>query len=65
ENRRAALPPEAVAQVEQNLRVIDMAIREIVTVLQAEPDNDVLLELLDTSYRQKVAVLEHATESVS
>jgi anti-sigma factor RsiW len=65
DRRRAALPPEAVAQVEQNLRVIDMAISEIVTVLQAEPDNDVLLELLDTSYRQKVAVLEHATESVS
>lgn len=65
ESRRGALPPEAVTQVEQNLRVIDMAISEIVTVLQAEPDNDVLLELLDTSYRQKVAVLEHATESVS
>ncbi len=65
DSRRAALPPAAVAQVEQNLRVIDIAISEIVTVLQAEPDNDVLLELLDTSYRQKVAVLEHATESVS
>ncbi|NNG15916.1 MAG: zf-HC2 domain-containing protein [Gemmatimonadales bacterium] len=65
ETQRSALPPEAVAQVEQNLAVIDAAIREIVGVLETEPDNETLLELLTTSYRQKVAVLEHATEAVS
>ncbi len=65
ERHRSALPPEAVAQVEQNLQIIDSAIREIVDVLESEPNNDVLLELLNTSYRQKLAVLEHAAESVS
>ena len=65
ETQRTALPPEAVAQVEQNLQVIDAAIREIIGVLETEPENETLLELLTASYRQKVAVLEHATEAVS
>lgn len=62
---RHRLPPEAVAAVEGNLRVVDEALAEIQVVLGQEPDNATLLQLLATTYRQKVSVLEHATESIS
>jgi anti-sigma factor RsiW len=62
---RHRLPPEAVASVEGNLRVVDEALAEIQEVLDQEPDNAALLQLLATTYRQKVSVLEHATESIS
>ena len=62
---RHRLPPEAVASVEGNLRVVDEALAEIQEVLNQEPDNAALLQLLATTYRQKVSVLEHATESIS
>ena len=62
---RHRLPPEAVATVEDNLRIVDEALAEIQGVLDQEPDNAVLLQLLATAYRQKVSVLEQATESVS
>jgi anti-sigma factor RsiW len=62
---RHRLPPEAVAAVEANLRVVDEALEEIQVVLGQEPDNAALLQLLATTYRQKVSVLEHATESIS
>lgn len=63
--QRHRLPPEAVSTVEGNLRVIDDALHEIQGVLDQEPDNAALLQLLATTYRQKVSVLEHATESIS
>ncbi len=62
---RHRLPPEAVTTVEINLRVIDAALAEIREVIAQEPHNAALLELLATIYRQKVSVLEHATESIS
>ena len=62
---RHRLPPEAVATVEVNLHVIDAALAEIRGVIAQEPHNAALLELLATIYRQKVSVLEHATESIS
>ncbi len=62
---RHRLPPEAVATVEVNLQVIDAALAEIQGVIAREPHNAALLELLATIYRQKVSVLEHATESIS
>ncbi len=62
---RHRLPPEAVATVEINLHVIDAALAEIQEVIAQEPHNAALLELLATIYRQKVSVLEHATESIS
>lgn len=62
---RHRLPPEAVATVEVNLNVIDAALTEIQGVLAQEPHNAALLALLATIYRQKVSVLEHATESIS
>ncbi len=62
---RHRLPPDAVATVEVNLHVIDAALTEIHGVIAQEPHNAALLELLATIYRQKVSVLEHATESIS
>jgi len=62
---RHRLPPDAVAAVEDNLEVIDEALAEIWLVLEDEPNNEALLRVLTATYRQKVSVLEHATESVS
>lgn len=63
--KRALLPAEAVLIVEENLRVIDEALGELRAVLLDDPENETLIRLLTTTYRQKVSVLEHATESVS
>ncbi len=63
--QRHRLPPETVASVESNLRVVDEALAEIQGVLDQEPGNAALLQLLATTYRQKVLVLAHATESIS
>jgi len=65
ERVRHRLPPEAGKAVEANLAVIDSALVEIRGVLEDEPANAALLELLASTYRQKVSVLEHATESIS
>jgi hypothetical protein len=65
ERVRHRLPPGTTATVAANLAVIDSALAEIRVVLESEPDNAVLIELLASTYRQKVSVLEHATESVS
>ncbi len=64
-SKRGLLPPAAVVVVEENLRVIDEALGELREVLLNDPENETVLELLATAYRQKVAVLEHATESIS
>ncbi len=64
-SKRGLLPREAVVTVEENLRIIDEALGELREVLLSDPDNETVLELLATAYRQKVSVLEHATESIS
>ena len=62
---RDRLPPDAVATVEENLRVIDQALSELRVVLEQEPENATVAELLATAYRQKVSILEHSAEAVS
>jgi hypothetical protein len=64
-SKRDLLPPDAVQIVDENLRIIDEALAELRQVLLSEPENETVFELLATAYRQKVSVLEHATESVS
>jgi hypothetical protein len=64
-SKRDLLPADAAQTVDQNLQIIDAALAELRQVLQSEPENETILELLTTAYRQKVSVLEHAAESVS
>jgi hypothetical protein len=60
--RRSQLNPATVAKVEASLRVIDTAINEARAALAADPSNRDLLDLLATSYQQKVELLRRANE---
>ena len=51
------LPPETRVNVEENLATIRGAIGEINEALAAEPDNQLLQELLLSSYREELAVM--------
>jgi hypothetical protein len=56
--RRGGLAPETVAVVEENLLIIDAAIRTTRAALEADPGNERLPHLLASTYRQKIDVLE-------
>lgn len=58
ESRREALSPATVAVVEENLRIIDGAIVEIRSALEAEEKSTELPLLLSGVYRQKVELLQ-------
>ncbi|CAN5629715.1 hypothetical protein BH23GEM6_BH23GEM6_03930 [soil metagenome] len=56
--RRASLSPQAIAVIDQNLRIIDAAILEIRAALETESTNVELPFLLSGVYRSKVDLLE-------
>ena len=56
--RRATLPPDVVAQLERNLRVINAALAETKEMLVQDGENETLRALLVAGYQHKVAVLE-------
>jgi anti-sigma factor RsiW len=58
ELRRAMLRPEAVVQIDHDLRVVDSAIAELKEAIAHDPNNPALRRLLASSYRQKVDVLK-------
>lgn len=62
--RRASLSPHTVRIVEQNLSVIDEAIRESSDALARDPGNRALSQMVSNSYRQKVELLRQATQSL-
>jgi hypothetical protein len=59
---RGKLAPETVTRVERNLRLIDDAIGEVRDALARDPGNAALVQMLTTTYRQKVDLLRRATE---
>lgn len=61
EARRGELDPATVRIVEENLRVVDAAIREAREALAADPANPVLRELVVAGYEQKLDLLRRAT----
>jgi anti-sigma factor RsiW len=61
EARRAAMDPETVRAVEENVRIIDAAVRRIELALAREPANSGLQRLLLTAYQQELDLLETAT----
>ncbi|HEX2723929.1 MAG TPA: hypothetical protein VHM24_13520 [Gemmatimonadaceae bacterium] len=62
ESDETQLAPETIAKLKESLRVIDAAILEARQALAADPANKQLIEMLSTSYSQKVDLLKRTTE---
>ncbi|MEO8577827.1 MAG: hypothetical protein ABI556_14045 [Gemmatimonadales bacterium] len=62
ESGESQLSPETIAKLRESLRVIDAAILEARRALAADPANKQLIEMLSTSYSQKVDLLRRTTE---
>ncbi|HUP00417.1 MAG TPA: zf-HC2 domain-containing protein [Gemmatimonadota bacterium] len=62
ESHSADLDPLTVRLVEENLRIIDRAIRESRAALDADPGNELLRHLVVASYERKLDLLRQATQ---
>lgn len=56
------LSPETIAKLRESLSIIDAAIVEARRALAADPANKTLIEMLSTSYDQKIDLLKRTTE---
>lgn len=56
-----ALTPEAAAVIEENLRIVEQAIEESRSALEADPGNGRLVHMLATHYQRKLLLLHDAT----
>ena len=62
ESEDTELAPETIAKLRESLRVIDAAILEARQALATDPANRQLMEMLSTSYNQKVDLLKRTTD---
>jgi hypothetical protein len=62
ESKDTELSPETIAKLKESLRIIDAAILEARRALAEDPANKQLIEMLSTSYNQKVDLLKRTTE---
>ena len=62
ESGETELSPETIAKLKESLQVIDAAILEARRALAADSANTQLIEMLSTSYNQKVDLLRRTTE---
>jgi hypothetical protein len=62
ESGQSELSPETIVKLKESLRVIDAAILEARRALAADPANKTLIEMLSTSYNQKVDLLRRTAE---
>lgn len=60
---RGALAPSTVRILEENLKIIDNAIREARTALAADPNSEMLIDLLRSAYERKLELLRQAAKS--
>lgn len=60
ERNRESLAPETVTLLEENLRIIDDAIRESRAALAEDPGNAALGQMLWATYKQKLDLLQQA-----
>jgi len=61
EERRARLSPETLKVIDQNLAVMDQALRAMKTALDRDPGNRGLAVLIESTYRQEIQLLMRAT----
>lgn len=61
DSQRGALAPSTVRTLEHSMALIDTAIAEARSALQADPASDALVDLLSSSYQRKVEFLKRAT----
>jgi hypothetical protein len=62
ESEQGSLSPETIAKLRESIKVIDAAILEARNALAADPANRTLIQMLATSYEQKVDLLKRTTE---
>lgn len=62
ESGQVELTPQTIAKLRESVRVIDAAILEARRALAEDPANRQLMEMLSTSYSQKVDLLERTAE---
>jgi len=60
ETRRSSLSPATLGVLDENVRIIDEAVRQMETALTRDPDNQELPSLLVTAYRQEIDMLQRA-----
>jgi hypothetical protein len=65
EQRSAALAPQTLAVVMENLRLIDTNIGEIAAAMEANPDHPRLSRLLAAACRQEIELLQRAVSMPS
>ena len=62
ESAHVELAPETIEKLKESIRVIDGAILEARRALAEDPSNKALIEILSTSYSQKVDLLRRTAE---
>jgi len=62
DTQRGQLSPETIRTVDRSLAVVDSAIAEARTALLADPNNQMLIDLLSASYQRKVDLLRRTSE---
>lgn len=60
---RGALAPETVRIMEENLGIIDRAIREARAAIAADPNSELLVDLLRSAYERKLELLRQAAKT--
>ncbi len=61
QERRSRLSPETVKVIDQNLAVMDQALRTMKNALDKDPGNRGLAVLIESTYRQEIQFLMQAT----
>jgi hypothetical protein len=62
ESAHVELAPETIVKLKESIRIIDDAIIEARRALAADPSNKALIDMLSTSYDQKVDLLRRTAE---
>lgn len=62
DTQRDRLSPETIRTVDRSLAVVDSAIAEARAALMADPNNQMLMDLLSTSYQRKLDLLRRTSE---
>lgn len=65
ESKEVGLSPETIAKLKESIGIIDNAILEARRALAQDPSNKALIDMLATSYDQKVDLLKRTAEMAS